>query len=563
MTKRIVYWLPLLLLTQISIEQRLHAQEFGFGQPQSGKEPKSPSMAGASIVSMTGKALKWPLAKESKTKAEDKPIECHNIAIATKSTFGDPAINSFHISRDERFAIAIGRQGFDNATTIYRVDLEKDEVTNEFKISKSNLILIGASPSCKRLVMAVERDRSLDGKSKIEVIDLEKEEADTWIIEGLGTPDLAGGILSAQFIDENRFLTVGPTTTEWDFTSAKALRKYHRDAAGAIAFSIDGKLFACGSNNRVGVYDLSKGKSLGSVPYPRTIGSSLLFSCDGSRLAIGRGEESIIVHAEKGPQKKNDDPLLFSGTPNVHWITDRFLLEQFGIYDLVLGANIWRFQGDGPLVGAPMTLDGRNLWYAISKKSDFSLVRSPLPMDLINELSDSLDPKGMRILPTGSDIALELDLPFNQDEVAQICNRIEGYLNANGIKVVSKSKNKFIAKVEKGSRKRVTLKENGTTVRFEDQKDLFNVNVNAPVEFTPTVSTLSVIQNDKVAWKTSMDNNIKSDLEIKKGESVQQAVSRASAPQKDFFMSTPIPRREYTIGNGKIGTSILSIDGIR
>jgi hypothetical protein len=527
--------------------------------------PITTSTAGAKIISMSGGPPNL-VAPAQRPPAEEKPIECHPFFLPAAPIFNQAPVISFTISRDEHFAIAIG-QAVESKTTIYYLDLQKDEIVSTIKIPKPSLKIIGASPSCNRIAMASDWSHNINGQSTIEMVDVQAGTAESWTIEGLGAKGFSGAVKRVHFIDEDRLISVGPTMIEWDFETAKAARKYHQDPGSPIAISNDGQYLACVSNNRAGIYDVVAGKCVGSMPVLTPFNASLVFSREGDRIALGSGDSTEVVSLMKGVKrnpKSGEDFLYFPGMEYVHWMTDRLMLvEPCWIYDLKLGSNIWNLQGDGPLTGPPSTLDGRNLWYGIASDGGFSLVRSPLPMQLIEELSNSFDPKSMQILPKTGNVAIGIDLPFNKEDVAQIRERIETFLKSIGLKVVPKADVMVVAKVEKGSKKQITLSENGTSIAFQERGDLFKTSITDAVEFTPTTSSLTILKNKNVVWSQLMENKLHSNLEVLKGETIQEAVTRASLPKKDFFMNTAIPRRNYSIEHGKLGRSILSVDGIR
>ena len=78
---------------------------------------------------------------------------------------------------------------------------------------------------------------------------------------------------------------------------------------GLLALSPDGKkVLACNANRRNVVYSVTSGESLFSLPWPKSGFDSAVFSPDGTSIATGDWDGTVIIWTAEDGQKRQTLP---------------------------------------------------------------------------------------------------------------------------------------------------------------------------------------------------------------------------------------------------------------
>lgn len=515
------------------------------------------------IVEMQGKAIRFPdLPAPEVATADDVTIR--SVKVLDQEGAFAPSFQDWRITRDGKKAVLLldGRQisVFDQGR-LYLVDLETGTMVRETAFQGSDATLMAISPSGK---LAAYTTRSLQPSSRfaLHLADLQAGQVlATWHVPhelgSLRDSSLQGVV----FLDDERVVTLANPVLEWDLGKNKAVRTYHSDKDGPYAVSRDGRFLGTVSNNRVGVYDLISGKSLGSVACTSGWQMDIAFAPDCSLLAIGNGDRQQLVPLA-GKDVPEPDTLHLPIWGGAKWWNQRYLLQSYNsIFDTQLGVVTWKLEYEPKMIGAPVSLDGVHFWYAIQEEGTVCFVRAAFPFDRLEETAASVDEESLRIFDRGEKVAIQTELPFPDPVLREIGAALEKQVQLNGGVPARKSDIGIRAFVREQEKVRIPLE--GIEIRFSRTSDQFRHQQMREIEVTPTTSVLAIERDGKTIREYTEDNLIGKVIEVAAGETLQQAADRICSPDPKFYLQFLLQRRSSHIEQSQVGTSSLTKTGIR
>lgn len=359
-----------------------------------------------------------------------------------------------------------------------------------------------------------------------------------------------GRILTAALIDDTHVLAVSwaGAISLWEIPSCKALWQSHLAPTGffEVAVSPDRKLAAAGIKDGILVFDTISGKALGSLPGNRAAqpGGALAFSADGRQLgAIVRplGSMRLMVFdlstgftTADVPLPMNETLMNIPATGGLQFVSPGYVLLGDLLISLEKKAIICRYLTQPEATrawsgrfGSMIPIEGAWLLVDDEARLPAILLHPCLPDKPAIDATASIDSKDVYAWTPGMKVSLNVtvlgDDAFRKKEIARWTEE----LKKTGIEVVDGAPNVLTAS---------TFVVSGTPVsrRFISME----TGNNCDVSITPRGIgwRISLAVAGQEVWKnenTTPPQNVNlgmMDLEVKRGETVQQVVDRQFPP---------------------------------
>lgn len=318
----------------------------------------------------------------------------------------------------------------------------------------------------------------------------------------------------------------------------------------APAFSPGGKQFAVGASEGVSIHDAASGELLARIALDRDFGRKAAFSPSGKLLAV-TGSSVIKIYEIASGEKVTE---AYCGSAffdkGLCWLGDEHVLV--GGTDLVhipSQMTVWKYQHRAEQV---RLLAGR-VWYVFGGPGNETLAMLPfqLPHPAVKPVADS-----ELALKPGDEVSIELELSIDlgqnaKGEAVSASDQLAKSLTDAGFLIVDNAPKRLIARSMPGESKEIEYRMFGAPLG-QTQK----------TSYTQRVFELELIVDGQSVWKRRRVIEAPHHLQLKKNESVDQAVNRAMLADVGFFRST-IPSRVLPTAAEAKRTSKLSINGIQ
>ena len=334
------------------------------------------------------------------------------------------------------------------------------------------------------------------------------------------------------------------------------------DLAARPAVSPNRRLLAIPRDGQVLLYDVANRELAGGVDTSGRYGlSSLQFSSDGRQLMFVQLNTFLAYSLEDGRELVSS-PIAGTGYRGSRCgpITDDLYFVKGLLLDTRTDVPLWHYNGaelvlpfDGSLVAVIHGPTGTG-------REDGVVVPMAEPRPVIAEAIEKANAVGSGIfaLPQGGSVEIDVSsLPAN--ERAAVETAIRDAADDAGYTVV-----------ESGGD--VTLKTTVTRKPAESREFIqggfgmpFGIGggERQTASVSPSVMTLKAEKNGEEVWSTSSVADAWS-TDVKKGESLQQAINRATQPNYDAFQTMTIPRQilEPEVSQRAFGSTKISPQGI-
>ena len=351
-----------------------------------------------------------------------------------------------------------------------------------------------------------------------------------WRIPGFDRPGFKPKVEFGRLLDANRaVIQINRAVYVSDLVNGKSEIQIERTRASAkIQLSGTGRYLAIPCSAGCRIVDLTKGELMGKIPFPRSLTPQVRFSPDGSKLAMTAGSQFRVYDFTKG-NIVGEATLGQSTGSLLGWIGNEYLLTQLsGLIDIQLGLTVWRYYLSYRKV-LPL---GSGV--AVVNKSGTAMVFTvPIPHAAVAGMKKRLtgaDSEMMAVRP-GTELSLRIEASADapKDEIkAAVLKAVK----QAGWKIVEDAPIEVVVKVKRGKERKLHYSSVGARFRSSS----------TPVTLKPFESSISVQKGSQVYWSRRSMNMVPPLIELKKGESVQQAVERYekfSAGSYDFLLLPP------------------------
>lgn len=347
------------------------------------------------------------------------------------------------------------------------------------------------------------------------------------------------GIIWSHFVGPDHVLTVNFCASSelilWDLNGKAAV--WHTEVNSTPAVSPGGKYVAASLFGHVAILDAQTGKYLRRMQGDSVAGAILSFSPDGKRVAATAPWLLQVWEVDTGRLLHNLSP---DGTwgQGIAWVADDYiLLDGRFLVDLRTGMVLWRYDRHGLDDAASLAVLGGRTFYIASTpggknaKAQAFFASTVLPDAKANEVIAGGTGGATIVLKPGSKVSLELNVP--ESIQAKALETLKAKLAANGVTVVDNEPLRFVATSEQGKSREMSYKTIGP--RFGQPAEKVTVN--------EVIYKLQLLdQNGAILWQQHATQSPPTSLDIKKDQSVGDAVNEAMQPSAGFFASIGIPR---------------------
>ncbi|QEF97168.1 hypothetical protein Mal15_12060 [Stieleria maiorica] len=315
----------------------------------------------------------------------------------------------------------------------------------------------------------------------------------------------------------------------WSLDDGKCHFKIQRvPATGKVAVSAGGRFLAISVSGGTQMIDVAKAELVGKIPFPGTLTPEVRFSPDGSRLAMGAGNQVAVWDLQSAGTEMEETIETPVGRL-VGWVGDDALLTQFALIDLEMAQAVWKYHL--PSGAKEMTVPGG--YVCVDKNAKPAMITSlPLPHGAIADVKQKLKSAGrdMLLLGPGGKVSLEVEGIAGVDEQVME-DALRQAVQKAGWKVVPDSDIKVVAKITRGEKQVLTFRPIGASFRSEGET----------VNLKPYRASLEIVQGGNTLWQRSSQNMVPMLLRLEAGESVKQAVKRFEKADPEYFKRVNIP----------------------
>jgi WD40 repeat protein len=413
------------------------------------------------------------------------------------------------------------------------------------------LKMLAVAPSGQQLISISEPETFVSGPLQLWSIDSnELKHVKSWQVS---SGERGQQLEWIGWIDDQRVMTVDRNSaTVWSIDGPKGLYQVAGEGMKSPAFSPGGKQFAIGANDGISVHDVASGTLLAKIPLEHSFGRYVAFSPSGKFLAatgsqtvdvfdLATGKKTTVAYAasagsDKGLCWLDEEHVLVGGSDLIH---------------LPSQMTIWTYQHNAESIAQ---IAGR-VWYAFASgpaNQTMALLPFKLPHGAVKPVSE----KDLVLRP-GDEIAVEAEQTFDLTRPQQdgrpaesTKDQLTKALTDAGFKVVENSNKKLIGRKGAGENKEINYRRFGAPFGQTEK-----------TSYSQRLYELELTVDGQTVWRRQRVMDAPFHLQLKEGESVDQALERVLTADTGFFRST-IPSRVLPTELEKARTSKLSLNGI-
>lgn len=360
----------------------------------------------------------------------------------------------------------------------------------------------------------------------------------------------------AAFVDEDHVVcvTFPGSLVLWKVSAGKAVYRMEIAHGSTPAVSPDGKVLAAAVQGGVYLFDALSGDTLARLPGSDIPGGTLSFRPDGGQVASLSPQRLLVWNLAAGDVYRDIFFPAAIGVDAVDWLFGGYILAGgTTLVDLERRIVLWRYQHDG---AAPFSRGyaerGGRMWCALGDGTGGrAIYPSRLPHDEAMKTAAGLDPARLLAVVPGSTFSVETRIQAAPDELARVRAALEGALASAGMKVGAGGL-VLEAITETGESREMSYRSFGLdrtaqTVRVTDQ-----------------ISRLRIVENGKTIWEAMAVGGAPAVLQIKEGETIEQALAPYRKPNLTFFEGVTVPREVARGADaGAYGFSRITPQGIQ
>lgn len=362
----------------------------------------------------------------------------------------------------------------------------------------------------------------------------------------------------AEFIDADHVLCLAfpNKLSVWNVPEARAIHSLDVAHGTEPVVSPGGKYLAAAVGDAIGVFDALTGQTVGSLPVPPGAAGKLSFRPDGGQLAMLSARRLVVWDLQAGAIYRD---IAFS-TPlaagSVDWLYGGYVLcGGTSLVDLERRVVIWKYLPDatGAAPGGWGEFGGQ-FWYALQAAGAQrrTLVTVSLPHEDVARVSAGLDPEQLLAVRPGTALSLDIRVQGDAAEQQKVQQGLTARLEAAGLTVAPGAALVLQATTETGESREMSYRAFGRP-RGEAEK----------VTVTDQISRLKILEQGKPIWEEVVTGGSPMFLEIKQGQSLQEALAPYQKPNLDCFSRVDLPSFVARSPEaGAYGFSVLTARGV-
>ena len=392
------------------------------------------------------------------------------------------------------------------------------------------------------------------------------------------------------FIGEDKLLAVtswGGTAVLWDIEQARALWQLKIASHIAPALSANRKhLAAALDGGGIGIFDTATGDTLARFDAQIENGSQLAFSPDGQRLAcvtqrLARAWDLTtgkLIHEMWFPKQMQARALDWAGN-------ERLLVDRSFLVDLPKRIVLWQYELPTPKHEAIATMAGGLYWVlGGGGNRPYQLTSFSLPDSSAENRAQSLTEEDILAIKPGAAVQIKISVPgATPEEVQQVTKALIQEVRGNGLRLVPDAPITIECSIADAGEEKVNYTRFGfgpfgamgeipipsppIPVPFgRPRGGPFGGPIGRPLggPFGPfdepgdeatvkkRLSVISIKENGKELWVASGHYGAPFHVRQKDGQSIQDAVNEQKGNPIQFFLQAELPK--YIARHGEDGT---------
>ena len=531
-----------------------------------GKKLEAKSTPGASSSS-TSKSTRVPffanqVSLDAGAWSYKPPQTSKSVATALKSpitiekTFQTPQLQSeigklkFHsmqLSDDEKFCTMVFASERDDSkvTVLKRVSVANGKTVAETVIPGMPLAV---SPNGSRVATGKKGWGRTEGH--IQIYDAQNPDV---VLKNYPTKSsFSSGFAATEacFINDSVLLMLGNRLVMTDLDHGKGIATTPFAAGGetikGFKVNADRSLLAAVTKDQIHVFDLLRGKAIGSisseVPTFRSPENAVCFSPDNRMLAAHEQDVIRLYSLETGEEVESINAVsYYSSGSSMVWPDPRFLVSKGRVYDREMALPVWSLKT--AYRGYSIFEISNNQFLYLTGLSGDVIKASPfsIPVKEIEGKLAPIKPADIRPLPKGSRVKLKMvGLPFSQSVIGEIRSHLVDEFKEMGTTLGDDGDYLLTLTVKMGKTRTEKYKNEYNPWASDPNRRGDPLKKTADGSFTvkPSVLTMQLVTPDgKRIWSRSRTNDFKPRTKIltEENESVQQFVNKKLKIEPSFF----------------------------
>ena len=342
----------------------------------------------------------------------------------------------------------------------------------------------------------------------------------------------------------------------WNVPEARAIWTIDLANGSEPVVSPGGKYVAAAVGDRICLFDALTGKTAGCLQdVPGAIGT-LSFRPDGGQCAVVSPQRVVVWDLQTGKVYRDIAFSNYVPTGSVDWLYGGYLLcGGSSLVDLERRIVIWKYLSESA-GGEPGGWGefGGQFWYALQANGSQGRALYPavLPHEDVRQVAAGLDPEQLLAVRPGAAFTLDVRVQGDAAEQQQVQQALTARLQAAGMTVGQGAALVLQATTETGKSREMSYRAFGRPLGEAEK-----------VTITEQISRLKILEQGKLIWEGALYGGGPAFLEIKKGQTIQDALAPYQKPNLKYFSSVNLPRYvARTAEAGAYGFSRYTPQGI-
>ena len=341
----------------------------------------------------------------------------------------------------------------------------------------------------------------------------------------------------ARFIDADHVVCVNfpNKLSVWNVPEVRAIWTIELANGSEPVVSPGGKYLAAAVADRICLFDALTGKTAGCLQdVPGAIGT-LSFRPDGGQCAVVSPQRVVVWDLQTGKVYRDIAFSNYVPTGSVDWLYGGYLLcGGSSLVDLERRIVIWKYLSESA-AGEPGGWGefGGQFWYALQANGSQGRALYPavLPHEDVRRVAAGLDPEQLLAVRPGAAFALDVRVQGDAAEQQQVQQALTARLQAAGMTVGQGAALVLQATTETGKSREMSYRAFGRPLGEAEK-----------VTITEQISRLKILEQGKLIWEGALYGGGPAFLEIKRGQTIQDALAPYQKPNLQYFSSVNLPR---------------------
>ena len=339
----------------------------------------------------------------------------------------------------------------------------------------------------------------------------------------------------AAFVDADHVacVTFPKMLTVWNVPEGRAIWSMEIAIFGSPAISPGGKYLAAAVADGVVVLNALTGDTVGRLSDVGGPSGTLSFRPDGAQLAALSSQRLVVWDLVKGEIYR--DIAFATDIPwtSVDWLFGGHLLAGGGtLVDLERRLQLWRYSGGAVRDANACGELGGWFWHVLADpaSNQRSLHATVIPHDDALRMAANIDPEQALAIRPGASFSLDIRVQGQPAEQQKVQQDLTNRLVAAGMTVGNNAPLVLQATTETGQTREISYRSFGQFDRAPEKGSV-----------TEQISRVKILENGRTLWESFVTSGAPMHLQMKEGQTVQEALAEYQKPSLGFFSQVSLP----------------------